>query len=69
MSGEDEKERLAAIETAEGAGWSIARITAKGYTVMHCGCGEHQETLRKTPSNPNAFRQKARRMVRTCSTG
>jgi hypothetical protein len=69
MSGEHEKEKAGAIAKAQGAGWSVARVTAKGYTVMHCGCGQHQETLKKTPSNPDHFRQKANRMVVTCSTG
>ncbi|MCU1355193.1 MAG: hypothetical protein JWM89_611 [Acidimicrobiales bacterium] len=69
MSTEDEKEKQKAIAAGEGAGWSVARVTSKGYMVMHCGCGDHQETLKKTPSNPDHFRQKARKMVRDCPTG
>lgn len=69
MSGEHEKEKKAAVAKGVAAGWKIAKVTAKGYTVMRCSCGKHQETLKKTPSNPDHFRQKANRMVGACSTG
>lgn len=68
MSSEHEKARSEAIEHAESHGWTVARVTKRGYTIMRCSCGEHQETLKKTPSNPSHFRQKAARMVSTCST-
>jgi hypothetical protein len=66
MSGEHEKARSAAIQEAKACGWIVARVTKAGYTIMRCACGEHQETLRKTPSNPDHFRQKASRMVAMC---
>ena len=46
----------------------MARVSGKGYLVMHCGCGAHMETFHKTPSNPNHFKQKAAFMIRMCST-
>lgn len=62
--GDDERDR--ALREVETCGWWIARTTKRGYLVMRCGCGEHQETMHKTPSNPDHFRQKAARMTRTC---
>jgi hypothetical protein len=46
----------------------VARTSGKGYLVMRCACGAHQETLHKTPSNPKHFREKAAHMIRLCST-
>lgn len=37
-------------------GWTVARVTTRGYLIMRCSCGNHQETLHKTPSNPNHFK-------------
>jgi hypothetical protein len=48
-------------------GWVVARTTKRGYLIMRCPREAHQEVLHKTPSNPNHFKQKARRMVATCS--
>jgi hypothetical protein len=48
-------------------GWYVARESGKGYLVMRCACGAHQETFHKTPSNPNHFRLKAAYMIRLCS--
>jgi hypothetical protein len=62
-------ERDDAIRAAERCGWTVARITKSGYTIMRCACGEHQETLHKTPSNPAHFRQKSARMVSVCCRG
>lgn len=50
-------------------GWHIARMTKRGYLIMRCSCGRHQETLHKTPSSTNHFKRKAARMVATCSGG
>lgn len=47
MSSEHEKARSEAIEHAEPHGWTVARLTKRGYTIMRCSCGEHQETLKK----------------------
>jgi hypothetical protein len=68
VSGNHQAERLKAIATAKSSGWSVARVTSSGYTIMRCACGEHQTTLKKTPSNPDHFRQKARWMAATCTT-
>lgn len=68
MSAEHAKERAIAIEEAAAHGWKVARVTKSGYTIMRCSCGEHQETLSKTPSNPRHFRQKVARMASVCST-
>lgn len=57
-----------AVEAVASHGWTIARVTKRGYLVMRCSCGAHQETLHKTPSNPNHFKQKAAHMIKTCST-
>lgn len=57
-----------AVAVVESHGWVVARMTKRGYLVMRCSCGQHQETLHKTPSNPNHFKRKARYMVSTCST-
>ena len=67
MSGQ-QAERDAAVEAVREHGWKVARETAKGYLVMRCSCGRHQETLHKTPGNVNHFRQKAQKMIRDCST-
>jgi hypothetical protein len=57
-----------AVEAVAEHGWHAARTTKRGYLIMRCSCGSHQETLHKTPSNPNHFRQKAARMVAVCSS-
>lgn len=57
-----------AVSLVEEHGWTVARVSGKGYLVMHCGCGAHMETFHKTPSNPNHFKQKAAFMIRMCST-
>lgn len=66
MSGQD-AEREAAVSQVALHGWTVARETAKGYYVMRCGCGRHQETLHKTPGRSH-FRQKVARMISQCST-
>ena len=48
-------------------GWYVARVSGKGYLIMRCACGAHQETFHKTPSNQNHFRQRAAYMIRLCS--
>lgn len=68
-NGEAGKAREATVRAAEAIGWWVARVTDRGYLVMRCSCGEHQETLHKTPSNPNHFDQKLARMTRTCQRG
>jgi hypothetical protein len=60
-------ERDAAVEEVATHGWTVARETKRGYLIMRCSCGKHQETLHKTPSNPNHFRSKVARMVSECS--
>jgi len=55
-------ERDAAVEEVAAHGWVVARETKRGYLIMRCACGAHQETLHKTPSNPNHFRSKVSRM-------
>jgi hypothetical protein len=59
--------REEAVAAVAEHGWLPARLTKRGYLIMRCSCGEHQETLHKTPSNPNHFRQKAARMIAVCS--
>jgi hypothetical protein len=67
MTAEHDKELSAALKKVEAHGWFVARITKSGYRQMRCACGQHTETLHKSPSNPQHFRQKANRMVRVCS--
>lgn len=57
-----------AVDEVAPHGWFVARTTKRGYLIMRCSCGAHQETLHKTPSNPNLFKRKAAHMVTTCST-
>jgi hypothetical protein len=59
--------RDAAVEEVAPHGWKVARETKRGYLIMRCSCGNHQETLHKTPSNPNHFRNKVARMISECS--
>ena len=63
VTSEHDKARDAAIQKAGEAGWTAVRVTKSGYTIMRCSCGAHQETLKKTPSNPKLFSQKGHRMV------
>lgn len=56
-----------AVATVGAHGWTVARTTKRGYLILRCSCGAHQETLHKTPSNPNHFKRKAARMVSVCS--
>jgi hypothetical protein len=67
MSGEHNKELQVALRFLELNGWRVARVSTSGYRIMRCGCGQHQGTLHKTPSNPNHFRQRAKAMVALCS--
>jgi hypothetical protein len=67
VSGQD-AEREAAVDRVAKHGWIVARQTKRGYYVMRCGCGRHQETMHKTPRLPDHFRQKVARMIATCST-
>jgi hypothetical protein len=60
-------ERDAAVEEVAPHGWKVARETKRGYLIMRCSCGNHQETLHKTPSNPSHFRNKVARMISECS--
>jgi hypothetical protein len=41
-------------------GWTMARTTKRGYLIMRCSCGSHQETLHKTPSNPQPLQAEGR---------
>jgi hypothetical protein len=59
--------RDAAVAEVATHGWTVARETKRGYLIMRRACGKHQETLHKTPSNPNHFRNKVARMVSECS--
>jgi hypothetical protein len=59
--------RAEAVELVAQHGWVVARTTKRGYLYMRCSCGLHQETLHKTPSNPNHFKWKASRMISQCS--
>lgn len=68
MTAEHKKERDAAIAAAEAAGWTVVRVTKRGYSVMRCSCGAHQETMHKSPSNPFHYRRKAARMVTLCNS-
>ena len=61
-------ERQDVVDNVASAGWFVARETNKGYLIMHCGCGEHAETLHKTPSDRHHFKNKEARMLRTCAT-
>jgi hypothetical protein len=69
VSAEHDKERDDCIASAAECGWRVARITKQGYTIMQCACGEHTETLKKTPRLADHFRKKAKKMVRDCCTG
>jgi hypothetical protein len=64
----NKSERDAAVEEVAPHGWKVARETKRGYLIMRCSCGKHQETLHKTPSDPNHFRNKVAHMVRECSS-
>ncbi len=55
-----------AVQAVAGSGWLPARETKRGYLIMRCSCGAHQETLHKTPSNPDHFKRKAARMIAVC---
>ena len=68
MSGQ-RAERDELIADAAAYGWRPARTTARGYVIMRCSCGKHQETLPKTPSSPSTFRNKLRKMIRDCPGG
>jgi len=63
----NESERDAAIRQVAAHGWTVARETKRGYLIMRCSCGQHQETLHKTPGNRSHFRNKVARMVSQCS--
>lgn len=68
MAGPD-REREDAKKELAAHGWYLARVTKRGYWIMRCSCGSsHQETIHKTPSDPNHVRLKVARMVATCST-
>ena len=67
--GEAGKARRDAVAVAEAIGWTVARETKRGYLIMRCSCGRHQETLHKTPSNPAHYAQKVQRMTKTCRGG
>lgn len=56
-----------AIAQVAAHGWTVARTTKRGYLILRCSCGRHQETLHKTPSNPDHFKRKAERMTSQCS--
>lgn len=43
-----ESERDAAVRMVALHGWTVARETKRGYLIMRCACGQHQETLHKT---------------------
>ena len=58
-----------AVREVARYGWFVARETKRGYLRMHCSCGDHKETLHKTPSNPNHFKRKAARMISVCRGG
>lgn len=66
--GNSEREREDVVKEVASHGWYLARETKKGYYVMRCSCGNHQETLHKTPSDPNHFRNKKSRMLSQCSS-
>lgn len=68
VPGSAEQEREAAIAAVAPHGWYVARTTKRGYLIMRCACGDHQETLHKTPSLPGHFRRKAAHMIAQCST-
>ena len=67
MTGSADQERDAAVALVAAHGWTIRRTTKRGYLIMQCACGAHQETLHKTPSLPAHFRRKAAHMIATCS--
>ncbi len=67
MTDSAEQERNRAVARVAEHGWYVARVTKGGYLIMRCRCGAHQETLHKTPSLASHFRQKANRMIATCS--
>lgn len=65
-----EREREQARKVLAEHGWVLARETKRGYWIMRCSCGQNpQETVHKTPSDPNHVRLKVVRMISTCSTG
>ena len=68
MTESAKRERGKAVATVAEHGWYVARETKSGYLIMRCACGDHQETMHKTPSLPDHFRRKAERMVAACST-
>jgi len=64
-SARDERDR--AVQRVAEHGWTVVRTTKRGYLILHCSCGAHQETLHKTPSRPGHFRRKADHMISVCS--
>ncbi len=67
MAGSARRELAKAVAKVEEHGWYVARVNKSGYLILRCGCGDHQQTLHKTPSSPHHFRQKADRMIAICS--
>lgn len=66
MGKDDELNRALALIAEHG--WSVRRITSKGYTQVVCACGQHANAFPKTPSNRNTWRRRAHDIIRQCST-
>lgn len=67
MTKRQERERDEVVRVVKEHGWRLVRITKRGYYLMQCSCGAHQETIHKTPSNPGHFIRKRDRMISICS--
>lgn len=59
-----------AIRVAGELGWTVVGRSGKGYLKLHCPCGKHKKWLKKTPSDPNFFKNAIKYMRRQdCSAG
>ncbi len=58
-----------AIRVAAELNWTVVGLSGKGYTKLHCPCGKHKKWLKKTPSDPNFYKNAIAYMRRqACST-
>ncbi len=45
-----------ALRVAAELDWTVVGVSGKGYTKLHCPCGKHKKWLKKTPSDPNSYK-------------
>lgn len=44
------------LKVVEEYGWTVIQPRGKGYPKLHCPCGKHKKWMKKTPSDPNAYK-------------